>query len=72
MNRVRTLIAITAIAFCGAALAEWDGVPDDSQAWWYQLYLAVIWIGIPLYVLCGWIAEKLRDRRALKQWRRNR
>ncbi len=51
--------------------ADWDGVPPDTAPWWYQLYLGILWIGLPLYVLDGWITRRLRDRHAWKKWQRS-
>ena len=50
-----------------ASVAEWEGVPSDDYAWWYQAYLVFLWI-VPLaYVAVGRVRRWWRDQRAIRR-----
>lgn len=64
---VARIVALCLLILSRAALAEWEGVASEDYWWPYNLYLALIWIGLPLYVFAGWLRRRWRDRKALKE-----
>ena len=72
MKRLTWVLGVIMLLTASLAVAESDGVPDDEFWWPYTLYLQVLWIGLPLYILIGWLWRRWQDRKALKELERGR
>jgi hypothetical protein len=48
---------------------EWDGIASDTAPVWYQAYLLLLSVGLPLYVFLGWLRRRLRLYRNLRELR---
>ena len=48
---------------------EWDGIASDTAPTWYQAYLLLLSVGLPLYVFLGWLRRRWRERRDMQKLR---
>ena len=48
---------------------EWDGIASDTAPIWYQAYLLLLSVGLPLYVFLGWLRRRLRERKDMQKLR---
>ena len=50
---------------------EWEGIASDTAPVWYQAHLLLLSVGLPLYVLLGWLRRRWRDRKAIEELSRD-
>ena len=69
-KRIAMVSAALALVSAVSVLAgEWDGIASDTAPIWYQAYLLLLSVGLPLYVFLGWLRRRRRERRDTQKLR---
>jgi hypothetical protein len=68
-KRIAMASAVVALVSAVSVYAgEGEGVTSDTAPIWYQAYLLLLSVGLPLYVFLGWLRRRLRECRGMQEF----